>query len=74
MTIPLLRWNQSKMESIESNGLIFGVMSGCEYPVREISISAGDRFLLYTDGLIEPEDTNGESFGDRRLEEVVRES
>ena len=71
---PLLRWNQSKLESIESNGLIFGVMSGCEYPVREISITAGDRFLLYTDGLIEPEDTNGESFGDRRLEEVVREN
>ncbi len=38
---PLLRWNQGKLESIESNGLIFGVMSGCEYPVREISITAG---------------------------------
>ncbi len=71
---PLLRWSQGKLESIESNGLIFGVMSGCEYPVREISITAGDRFLLYTDGLIEPEDTNSESFGDRRLEEVVREN
>ena len=68
---PLLRWNQGKLESIESNGLIFGVMSGCEYPVREISITAGDRFLLYTDGLIEPENLNGESFGDRRLGEVV---
>ena len=68
---PLLRWNEGKLESIESNGLIFGVMSGCEYPVREISITAGDRFLLYTDGLIEPENLNGESFGDRRLGEVV---
>ncbi|MFZ0862983.1 MAG: PP2C family protein-serine/threonine phosphatase [Candidatus Sulfotelmatobacter sp.] len=71
---PLLRWSQGKLESIQSNGLIFGVMSGCEYPVREISITTGDRFLLYTDGLIEPENTNGESFGDRRLEEVVREN
>ena len=71
---PLLRWSQNKLESIESNGLIFGVMSGCEYPVCEISIAKGDRFLLYTDGLIEPENTNGESFGDRRLEEVVREN
>jgi len=71
---PLLRWNQGKLESIESNGLIFGVMSGCEYPVREISIATGNRFLLYTDGLIEPENINGESFGDRKLEEVVRES
>ena len=49
-------------------------MSGCEYPVCEISIATGDRFLLYTDGLIEPENINGESFGDRRLGEVVCES
>jgi phosphoserine phosphatase RsbU/P len=71
---PLLHWSQGKLESIQSNGLIFGVQSDCDYPVREISITAGDRFLLYTDGLIEPENTNGESFGDRRLEEVVREN
>jgi len=71
---PLLRWSQGRLESIQSNGLIFGVMSGCQYPVREISIAAGDRFLLYTDGLIEPENLNGESFGDRRLGEVVSES
>jgi len=48
-------------------------MSGCDYPACEISIAAGDRFLLYTDGLIEPENVNGESFGERKLEEVVRE-
>src|SRR5271157_4299548 len=71
---PLLRWSQGTLESIQSNGLIFGVMSGCDYPVCEISIATGDRFLLYTDGLIEPENINGESFGDRKLEEVVRES
>ncbi len=71
---PLLRWSQGKLERIESNGLIFGVVSDCDYPVREISIAAGDRFLLYTDGLIEPENSNSESFGDRRLEEVVRDN
>ncbi len=69
---PLLRWSQGKLESIQSNGLIFGVESNCEYPLCEISITTNDRFLLYTDGLIEPENIDGESFGDRRLEEVVR--
>jgi sigma-B regulation protein RsbU (phosphoserine phosphatase) len=34
----------------------------------------GDRFLLYTDGVIEPEDSNGKSFGDHRLEQVVRDN
>lgn len=71
---PLLRWRQGKLERIESNGLVFGVMADCEYPVLEISIATGDRFLLYTDGLTEPENINGESFGDGRLKEVVREN
>ncbi len=71
---PLLLWSQGKLESIQSNGLIFGVVPESDCPVCEISIAAGDRFLLYTDGMIEPENAKGESFGDRRLEEVVREN
>lgn len=70
---PLLRWRQGKLETIQSNGLIFGVAES-DYPVCEISIAAGDRFLLYTDGMMEPENAKGESFGDRRLEEVLREN
>jgi len=43
-----------------------------DYPVCELVIRTGDRILLYTDGLIEPENSKGESFGERRLEEVIR--
>ena len=37
-----------------------------------LAIESRDRFLIYTDGLIEPENARGESFGDRQLEQVVR--
>src|SRR5579871_6224713 len=50
---PLLRWSHNQLERIESNGLILGVIPGTHYPVREIAISPGDRYLLYTDGVIE---------------------
>lgn len=70
---PLLRWRDGKLDRIESNGLLFGVAPDPDYPVREMEIRAGDRILLYTDGLIEPENSRGESFGERRLEEVFRE-
>jgi serine phosphatase RsbU (regulator of sigma subunit) len=40
---------------IESNGLVFGVTREPDYPVREIKLCPGDRLLLYTDGVIEPE-------------------
>ena len=69
---PLLRWRNNALERIESNGLLLGVLPESDYPVCEIPITSGDRILLYTDGVIEPENTNGDSFGDRRLEQVIR--
>jgi sigma-B regulation protein RsbU (phosphoserine phosphatase) len=37
-----------------------------------VLIKQGDRFVLNTDGLSEAENTGGEAFGDRRLNEVIR--
>jgi phosphoserine phosphatase RsbU/P len=71
---PLLRWREGKLEGIESNGLLFGVMPEVDYPVCDLSIHPGDRFLLYTDGVIEPQNAGGDSFGDRKLEQVVRDN
>jgi phosphoserine phosphatase RsbU/P len=68
----LLRWRQGKLDSIESNGLLFGVTPNADYPVSTLPIHPGDRFLLYTDGVTEPENAHGDSFGDRELEQVIR--
>ena len=69
---PLLRWSPGALERVESNGLLFGMLEDCDYPVRTMTIKPGERFLLYTDGVIECENGRGEFFGDSRLEEVVR--
>ena len=69
---PLLRWRLGALERVESNGLLFGMLEDCDYPVRTMTIEPGERFLLYTDGVIESENARGEFFGDSRLEEVVR--
>jgi sigma-B regulation protein RsbU (phosphoserine phosphatase) len=70
---PLLRLRQGKLERIESNGLLFGVIAERDdYPICALSTSPGDRFLLYTDGVTEPENATGDSFGDTELERVVR--
>lgn len=72
---PLLRWRQNQLDRIQSNGLLMGVLATCDdYPVSTIQINTGDRFLLYTDGVTEPENADGESFGDMRLEQVVRDN
>jgi sigma-B regulation protein RsbU (phosphoserine phosphatase) len=71
---PLLRWRGDKLERIESNGLLFGVMPEPDYPVCEMTIKPGDRFLLYTDGVTEPENASGDSFDDYKLEQVIRKN
>ena len=68
---PLLRWRKGKLERIESNGLLLGVIADPEYPVCDLPIEPGDRFLLYTDGVIESENSSGDLFGEKRLEQVV---
>jgi sigma-B regulation protein RsbU (phosphoserine phosphatase) len=71
---PLLCWRGGKLEGIESNGLLFGVIPDADYPVRELSIYPGDRFLLYTDGVTEPQNASGHYFRDRKLEQVIRDN
>ena len=73
---PLLHWHARSRtaERIVSNGLLFGVTPEADYPACEVAFEPGDRFLLYTDGLIEAERASGEAFGDARLEQVLRES
>jgi phosphoserine phosphatase RsbU/P len=72
---PLLHWRSSTQElvPIQSNGLLFGVFKETDYPAVEIPFIANDRFLLYTDGLTEPENASGEAFGDKRIHHVFRQ-
>jgi phosphoserine phosphatase RsbU/P len=72
---PLLHWKSSTLQltPVQSNGLLFGVLKETEYPTVEIPFTPNDRFLLYTDGLTEPENSSGEAFGDRRIQHVLRQ-
>jgi serine phosphatase RsbU (regulator of sigma subunit) len=81
---PLLRWraespdqigspgHAASLDSIESNGLLIGVLPDAEYPVLELALNPGDRFLLYTDGVVEPENAAGDAFGAAELERMIR--
>lgn len=69
---PLLHWREGQLNRIESNGLLLGVVPESDYPLFDMAIHPGDRFLLYTDGVSEPENASGHAFGDYNLEQVVR--
>lgn len=71
---PVLSWCSANgmLRRIESNGLLLGIRAQAKYKACRLRLCSGHRFVLYTDGLIEPENARGESFGDRQLEQVIR--
>jgi sigma-B regulation protein RsbU (phosphoserine phosphatase) len=70
---PLLLWRRAEGKLVELNdsGLLLGVRPREQYAQTEFSLEAGDRLLLYTDGLVEAENARGEAFGDSRLGEFI---
>ncbi len=66
---PLLWWRSAErsVESITENGLILGLMPIAAYTAVEREFARGDRFLMYTDGLLEAANAEDEFFGDERV-------
>jgi sigma-B regulation protein RsbU (phosphoserine phosphatase) len=69
----LWRRGQQKLERLDGAGLLLGVRPNESYTACEVSFEAGDRLLLYSDGLVEAENSGGESFGDAALPNFIQE-
>jgi phosphoserine phosphatase RsbU/P len=56
---------------VEQNGLLLGFLDGTPYSHRERPLGTDDRFLLYTDGLIEAADGHDNLFGLERVKATL---
>jgi phosphoserine phosphatase RsbU/P len=59
------------VREIEENGLMLGLFPDAAYQSTEIKVSAGDRCLLYTDGIVEAHNAASEEFSKQRLKEFL---
>ena len=66
---PLLLWRKSTGSASEvlENGLVMGQFEEATYDSLEAPIEAGDRFVLYTDGILETSNPAQEEFGTARF-------
>lgn len=67
----VLRNETKKIELFQQNTDPIGVDLNSSYTQTTIPIFKGDTVALYTDGLIEALDKNGEQYGTRRLAQVL---
>lgn len=56
-----------RVERVASEGTILGFLPDFAYEARRIGLQPGDCMLLYTDGITEAVDADGEMFGEDRL-------
>jgi serine phosphatase RsbU (regulator of sigma subunit) len=60
-------------DQLKARGMPLGLMPGMSYEEKETILDAGEVALLYSDGLVEAHDPQGEMFGFPRLRELVAE-
>jgi phosphoserine phosphatase RsbU/P len=68
---PILVRADGSVERLSIGGLVLGVKNNAVYEHGETRVAAGDRIVLFTDGLNEAENATGDDFGDDRLVETV---
>lgn len=70
---PLLVWRsrEKRAVAIEENGLFLGAFPGCAYKDVTFNFEPGDRCVLYTDGILEAPNPEGEEFGHERLRDFL---
>jgi len=73
---PPLLWrdDKKKLLRLDAEGLIIGVRKEFPYEQAELTLDPGDCLLLYTDGVIEAENRQGEFFGEDRLGQLLMTS
>ena len=66
-------WHGGCAEELRARGMPLGLMPEMSYEQKEIVLEPTDSALLYSDGLVEAHDPQGEMFGFPRLRELVAE-
>jgi sigma-B regulation protein RsbU (phosphoserine phosphatase) len=68
---PLIQRHDGTVEAMQPDGIALGVISPADCQTKTMRLHAGDRLLLFTDGITEAHDKLGDLFEDDRLHATV---
>jgi sigma-B regulation protein RsbU (phosphoserine phosphatase) len=61
-------------QRLDVGGTVLGLFSDCHYDQETIEVSAGSLLVMFSDGVTEPENPQGEEFGEKRLADVAQQN
>jgi sigma-B regulation protein RsbU (phosphoserine phosphatase) len=65
--LPMVVHADGSVDRLGVGGPVLGVLADAEYEQAQIPVAAGDRIVLFTDGLTEARNADDEEFGEERL-------
>jgi sigma-B regulation protein RsbU (phosphoserine phosphatase) len=60
--------SSTSLRRLEGSNLVVGLVAAAQYRSETCALMPGDRILIFTDGITEAENSQGEQFGDLALE------
>jgi serine phosphatase RsbU (regulator of sigma subunit) len=67
-----MQWRGEEVAEWRATGMPLGLMPGMQYEEKEAQLHPGEGLLLYTDGVVEAHNPEGEMFGVARLREALK--
>jgi serine phosphatase RsbU (regulator of sigma subunit) len=65
------RHSKKRVMGLDTLGFFIGIADDTFYEKKNIKVEEGDRLFLYTDGLTEVKNNDGEEYGDKRLAKFI---
>ncbi len=69
----LLRASTGQFETLSADGILLGILEEPEFEEATTRLEPGDMLCLYTDGIVEEVDRDEEEFGEKRLEQILKD-
>ena len=60
-----------EISSLQAGGPVLGILPDATYVQEKVEISAGDVLVMYSDGLVEAENSEGQEYGEERLRALL---
>ncbi len=70
----LLSQETDQLEAVDAEGLPIGIEQTGEYRSRSVAFPVGTTVVLFTDGVVEAFNPEGEEFGDQRLHDAIQDT
>ena len=68
---PILRRQSGAIERLEAGGIPLGILENAPYAAGSAVLRNGDWLVVFTDGVVEAENSRGDEYGEERLLFVI---